>query len=340
MQQNMSNKVKLLISAVLIGLIIFVIMLITGESPSFYVMGIFILPIPITVLYLKYSGTAAVSAVILSGILTAVIINPICAVCVVFMYGLIGMSIGFCIKNKLQFRKTILILMMASLCSIVVTELTYTTFIEKKQIVAIVTQKVELSKQMIKDAEKVYKETGLDTSIIKSTYDQVKDVSAHDILTLIPGVILILSLASGYINFYLTEIFLDKTGYKINGRRQFSKLYFPNYLGAALIAIICIGLTLNSRKIFFGQYIYKTGLIVIVFLLLIDALSITYYALIKKLKVARPVAAVILFLALSLSSTLSGVFMVIGISDFMLNIRRLDPIRNQNKFKWGPPSEK
>ena len=74
MEEKMQNKVystKAIVEAALISVIISVIMIITGYLPYFSFIGIFILPIPVTILYIRHNYKVTITAILLSIILTS-----------------------------------------------------------------------------------------------------------------------------------------------------------------------------------------------------------------------------------------------------------------------------
>jgi uncharacterized protein YybS (DUF2232 family) len=89
MQKRMYNT-KALIEGSLTTALIVVIMLINIYVPIFFIFVNFILPIPITVLYIRQDYKIALISVIASDILISMFYNPIAALSLIVLIGLTG----------------------------------------------------------------------------------------------------------------------------------------------------------------------------------------------------------------------------------------------------------
>src|SRR5665647_547675 len=124
MEEKMKNKgysTKAIVEVSLISVIISVIMIVTGYLPIVSFIGTLILPIPVAILYIRHNNKITITAIVLSIILTSLVYNPIMAIYSAITYSVIGITLGYCVKNNKKSSITLLFLAIGSAISIVLT---------------------------------------------------------------------------------------------------------------------------------------------------------------------------------------------------------------------------
>ncbi len=101
---NRQNKTNSLVEAGLIVSLMIVLIMLNLYFPIFSIFITFLLPIPIAVLYLRQDYKITLWAILVTGVITAMINNPITAVIITISFGTIGFLLGYCIKKtKINF---------------------------------------------------------------------------------------------------------------------------------------------------------------------------------------------------------------------------------------------
>ena len=107
---NRQNKTNSLVEAGLIVSLMIILIMLNLYFPIFSIFITFLLPIPIAVLYLRQDYKITLWAILVTGVITAMINNPITAVIITISFGTIGFLLGYCIKKQKSIFMTIMIL--------------------------------------------------------------------------------------------------------------------------------------------------------------------------------------------------------------------------------------
>jgi len=106
-----------IVEAGLMAVFITVILIVTGYVPILSFLGTLILPIPIAVLFIRQDYKTTLSCILVSTVITSFIFNPISSINASINYTLIGLTLGFCIKNNKSSYFTIVTLTLACVLS-------------------------------------------------------------------------------------------------------------------------------------------------------------------------------------------------------------------------------
>ncbi len=87
---NRQNKTNSLVEAGLIVSLMIILIMLNLYFPIFSIFITFLLPIPIAVLYLRQDYKITLWAILVTGVITAMINNPITAVIITISFGTIG----------------------------------------------------------------------------------------------------------------------------------------------------------------------------------------------------------------------------------------------------------
>lgn len=292
--------------------------------PSLVTMAIFILPIPITLLYIRndYAITLFVAAV--SAALVSIKYNLLIVIMYTFIYVLIGISLGYCINKGKKNSVCIIVTSISIAVGTIAQFIVYSSFINKIGITHSLNLIVEAIKEPLKIAKDTYISIDAPTEIIDAVNEAIRIITVEKIIIIIPVIILANSLIQSYINYFITSKILIKSNLKVDKITSFSRIYIPNLIAAFIIIIVCLGIILDSRGITKGTYIYGISMYILRFLFSLNGAAFFAYILRNKLKFSRVLSAIILFIGL-IMPIFSDIYLVSGTMDIILNLRELDP---------------
>lgn len=329
MRKNKYTTISI-VEAGLMSIIIFLLMMMTSFIPVLGMVGIFLLPLPITLLCLRYNKAVAFLATIVSAILIAIFNNPITAIGLAALYGFSGMAMGYCISRKMKSLKILAIVFASNLIGILIDYGLYVYVTLGISLTSLMQQIVDSFKQSMN----LYKSIGLDTSN-NPAYKALEQLDVHTILVMLPGAIIVSVLMLSLINYVITKSILSRFKYQMDSIPSFTRWYLDNRIGAMLIILICIGIILNSKHILIGEYIFYSSLSLFQFVIMFIGLAVLVYFLKYRFNLSKGIIIIIsIFLFFS---QLSVILFYLGLFDMLFDIRGLDPnsLGNalRNKFK-------
>jgi len=334
--ENKNYSTRAIVEASLISVIISVIMIITGYLPIVSFIGTLILPIPVALLYIRHNNKVTITAIFSSVIITSLVYNPIMAIYSAITYSIIGIALGYCVKENKRSSITLIFLAIGSAISNILTIAFSMLFLEKISFIDFISKNLDLMKQSMKtslDAAKIiYSQAGMTPQQIKLLNENVQILNKIDvalILSLLPATIFIFSFVSAYLNYIVSRAVLKKLNYKMDEVLPFSRVYVSNIVGAVLIGIVCIGIILSSKNIPGGEYIKNSSQTLMQFVFIINGLAASTYFLSVKRKLSKIV--VVLILILSVLSPLGNIYFSIGLMEMAFDFRKLDPYRIKRK---------
>ncbi|MFU0824521.1 DUF2232 domain-containing protein [Clostridium sp.] len=315
---------KVITETAIMFALVFLILLITAYVPILSDVGMFILPIPITLLYVRHDTGIALIAVIMSMVLAAIFYNPISALVSGISYGFTGISLGYCIKNKKSSQAAILIVGAANIISNIIKFMIYAFLVNKKGLVEYINLTVEELKGAFVESRNIYISMNAPQEAINSINQFIDYLTVENLIIIIPIALIISSLIQAYINYFLTQKTLKKLRYEIPPLVSFTRIYIPNRFLAVLIIIECLGIILNSRDVSWAVYAVGIGHLIISFVLSLDGMAYLAYILRERAKLPKGVI-IIMFIIGIFTPIFSSAFSILGLMDIILNLRKLDP---------------
>lgn len=324
----MENKSKnrWLVEASFMAAITFILMMLT-TMPMFDLIGTFIVPIPMTVLYLRHGKKAAWLCAIVSGVLSALFYNPLWIVKSIILYGAMGVVLGYCIKKEISVAKTIgFLAIINGIGNIVEYVLTFTflsgiTFTQFLQ---------EIVDEFHQSANMLSGMAGSSASA-QQIIEIYKSVNINYIIMILPIVFIISIIISSFLNFIIARGILRRLGFKVKSFPPFSKWYLDNRISAILIIIFCLSYIMKVNNVVYSDSLFVTMLYLLMFVFMIQSLAIVAYFLKNKLKLSNPIIVFVEFIILI--SPLSLYFIALGIGDLIMDIRDVDPNSLKNIIK-------
>ncbi len=314
---------KSVVEAGILSALIVVLVLFVQFVPVLGILGFFILPIPVAVLYIKHGIKISVTALVVCIIISCMVIGIINGIGFGVQYGLTGLALGYCFKKQIKESKSLLILSIASMISYILVIALNLLFINKALFVDAIN---ELVSTMKKYAETSISMSGSAISSDQANFirDQINNITVKSILTWIPAGIIMYSFVSAFINFILTRSILKRLRFRVGELVPFDRVYIDNRIGALMIISACLGIILQRYNIAAGDYIFNTALIVMNLTFNVIGAALIYYFAKNRLRLTKAIAVLITVGFFFMGGPL--VF-YIGFTDMIFDFRKVDPNR-------------
>jgi uncharacterized protein YybS (DUF2232 family) len=151
-------------------------------------------------------------------------------------------------------------------------------------------------------------------------------ITRDTLLAMFPAIMIFSSMIFSYITYKLTASIFRRLKIKMNELRGFEYIYIPNLLAALMIALTCIGLLMQTKKIAFGDYIFSSAFSLLQMALLIQGIAVALYFLKYKFNISKGAVVIVVLTAL----ILKDIYVYIGIAELIFDFRKLDPTRVRN----------
>lgn len=329
--QNTDFNTKTLIETALLSALVVVIMLLNAYVPLFSIVGLYILPIPITIVYIRHGFKATILAIITSGVICAITYNPISVVMNIGIYGLAGATLGYSVKHNLKASKTLFLLTLAFALGLMISVTVNTLLLTKGGIPGAIDILIKQLKYSMDTVRSTYASMGFSKSKIDTMLEPMKLLTnINFILTVLPALLVCTSFFMAYTNYIITKSVLKKLRYKVNELIPFSQVYVNNRIGAMCITVYFIGVILKARNILLGDYVITSSTVIIEYIFIIDGLALATYYMRNRFKLSKKFT--LLILVVSVLSQVVMVYFFVGLMDMIMDIRRLDPDRLFKRF--------
>lgn len=322
MQYSKYNT-KGLVQAGIISAIIIVLVLFCNYIPLFSLVGIFVLPIPVTVLYVKQNYKLALGSVIVSAILSSMLYNPLVVLNLVIIYGIVGMILGYCISKEKSSSTTLFILSVGFFI-VIILELIFNAFIVTGQgIVSLYSNTIKTYTTSMQSTANFYTKMGASQQQLQQINNTIKQLNSGMILYMLPALIIIGACVYAFLYYKITGSILKKLKFNVKPIKPFCEFYIDNRLGAMIIIILCIGVIMQSRKISGSQYVIYSALSIFQFAFMINGVATVAYYFMKKLNLSKGVT--IFIVLLTIFTPINYMYTYLGVGEMIFNFRRLDP---------------
>jgi uncharacterized protein YybS (DUF2232 family) len=324
--QSRNYSTKAVVEAGLLSVIIVVLMLTTAYIPFLSILNV-LLPVPVTILYLRHNYKVAICSVIVSGIIVSTLYSPVLALGVIVTYSLAGMTLGYCIKRDKKVSHTIMLLALASAIANVITTLLFVFVIQPNGVqgfISYINKALFTLNSNIEQTKEAYKAAGMSAKQL-STLNQIPPLTIANIMLILPGTFVLTCAFDAIISYSITKAILKKLKYKVKGFKPFSEFYINNRIGALAIILFCIALLLKSRNMAIGEYALGFLTIIILSVLLISGLALTTFFLRNRFILSKKI--VILIILITFIMGLGQIFLILGFMDMIIDYRRLDADR-------------
>lgn len=329
--QNRNYNTKAIVEAGLITSLVVILMLISVYVPIFSLIGILILPIPITVLFIRQDYKVTIVSVVISAIIISMVFNPISAVSSSILFGLTGITLGYLIKSDKSISTIILFLAAAFAVAMIVDFGIYISLIDKRGLVGFVNNIAAQFKDSMNMVKQMYLKMGVSSEQLASM-DQIASMfNAKYIMNVIPVLIIISSVTFSYLNYIITKAILKKLRYDVKSIKPFSEFYVSAKTGSLIGIVLVIGLFLKRNNIALGDSIAISSQYILQLVLLLDGFALAAYYLKNKFKMSKTFTFIIILL--TGFSQIAVVYMLAGLSDIFFDFRKINLHKREEK-RW------
>ncbi|MDP4088174.1 MAG: YybS family protein [Bacillota bacterium] len=312
------NNARPVVEAGMLSALIIVMVILVQFVPLLGLIGFLVLPIPVAVLYIRHNFKLAVTSVVASILISCVVIGVAGGISYGIQYGFVGMALGYCFKKGIKESKSLLILTIFSLLGVLLTVVLYFLITNKN----IMIETLSMFSDTLKQTLQQYGNVG-GTQV---STDLLASFSLQSLIALIPGILVVSSFLLAFINFIVTRSILKRLGFEVVELVPFERVYIDNRIGALLIVASLLGLTLQSRNMLAGRYLYNSVMILMYYTFTVTGAALVYFFLKNKLNIRKGSAVFMTIVAVLIGS--SGMFIpILGFADLIMDFRKVDPNR-------------
>lgn len=324
----MSNKynTKSLVEAGLLTAILIILILLNFYIPIFSVVGKFILPIPVVLLYMRHDLKNTIISLVVTGVITGIMYNPIYGLTSTIMFGLTGIALGYAIKNKKSFGFTILILSLFFILGMIFNFTVYIKLINNISLSEFITQSISQMSLATDEIINMYKNLGISEQQLKPILDSLEMVKSGLFLKLLPAIIIISAILFSYLTFIISKSILKKLGYNdIIEVTPISKIQISIQVATLVAIFLLIGIILNKKNIEYSDYILMSTQLILQYMFLIEGISVAIFYLKNKFNMSK--VLIIVIIIFTVFSNIGMIYFVLGFMDLIVDFRKLDPNR-------------
>lgn len=322
MQRN--STTRQLVESALLTAITVILELIGYYIPVFFFVGLLVAPIPLILIQVRNGIKYSLLSLVIVFIAIAVTINPIGAVSSAILLGFISLSLGYCVKNKKSSTTSIFATSLGVFFTLAI-NLKLSNLIFGQDVIALFIDQMSKSVEIVAN---MYKNMGLPQDQIDILLKTIPSVESLKLL--LPYGIITGSAVIGFVIYSVSAIILRKFGYNLEKIKPFSKWYLPMELMVVMLIIILVTFGINSIDETNGQ-MYVVNIMQI-FNLIVTINGLALIAFFLKKKGVNKLLSFIIFYFL-ISSPLGRVLYFLGLIDYVLDYRKLDPKRKRMKLQ-------
>ena len=296
--------------------IMLILALLSTYLPFFSFIGYFIMPIPMTILFVKYGLRQAILLGITAGILMGIFIDPLTAIIQIATFGAVGIALGAGFKEKWPPAK----LLMGVTAALIGTAIGLAALMYGVMDVNIVVALGDVFDTLMQETMEQYKNSGMSELQLAETKAQLEEVRCL-LPTMLPMFMCLAMAIIAYVNVKVSQFFLQRLGFDV---RPFLPIrYWEMPRGVIYLYILAlvmkywgttrsiewlniIGLNLNQMAFFF---------------ICIQGLAFLFYFLDRRFHISTGLQAVIIALFFVMPVFSYAAF-IMGLIDMLANIRK------------------
>lgn len=323
--QNRVYNTKAVVEAGLITALVVVMMLINTYMPVFTTIASFILPIPITVLYIRHDYKVTLASLVVSGIIISMVYNPILGFINVIIIGITGMAMGYCVRRKHKPSASIIILATSFLLANIINLFVSSYIIYKGGIIALFKENIDIIHKSMDSAMKIYGKLGVSEKQFEPVTKALEVFTPQFILMILPGMLVAVAFITAYISYNITRIVLRKLKYDIEEMTPFSNIYINSRVGVFIVSFLLIGAIISKFNNNIASYFINSSVIFMQLAFALDGIALAVYYMKNKFNLSKGVR--ILIIVLTIFSPLANFYAMAGLADLIIDFRKLDPYR-------------
>lgn len=332
--ENRVYKTKSIVEAGIISAIIVVLMIITGYVPFISFAGTMILPVPVALLYVRHELKITVLALVVSGIISSILFNPIQALLSVLSFSFIGLILGYAIRKDKNSNYTILLLTLMSIIASISTIVLTVIVIQKTSFNVFFTKLIHDFSEAMKQSLEISKSMNAKMGLTKEQMAQVDALYARlnpqFFINVAAALLIMQGFMSAIINYTVAKAILKRLGYNLKKLKPFKELYINSFAGAILIMPIPLGTYLQAKNIAIGNPILASGQLIMEYVFVVIGLSVVAYFLSKRYKLSNRTITFICIMAVFIQ-IFATVLLYVGLADMIFDFRKINPDKIQKK---------
>lgn len=314
------NNTKALVESSILTVIAIVLMLMNIYLPAFFVIGFFIWPIPITLIYVKHGIKFSILSFIITYIITALSFEPVSVFGIMVIFGLVAIVLGYCIKSEKPATISIFIMAGAEFLFIIIIFEIFQLVIGQD----IISSGIKSVIQSYATAKSMYLQLGMSKASVNKMMASLPTEAMMKMV--LPASFIIISIVIVFLLYLFTQIILKRLKYNISEIKPLSEWYIPSKVSFGIILIFGISALLMLMGIKNGENYYINANIIFISAFTVNALAFVS-AFLKKRKVAKVIRWIVIILCILLP--INNFIYFLGIFDYMLDFRKLDKARKR-----------
>jgi len=276
-------------------LYLLILTLVNLYLPFLSVIVIILWPIPVAVITTKYNFNATAGVIGASALINGIFFGPVMGLLALVGYGLIGFVVGLLFKKEIEpLRALIITVVTVAFSNIILLLISrYMLGINFQNIINEITKMVNQT-------------TGM---------GDMEDLVINQIQLLqriFPALTSISAIIMGSLNYYLTNWYINKTGFSISSYKKIKNWFLPRW---PIALGIVISLILKRNIIFVNLNI------VLLFLVLIQGYAVCLYFIDNKTN--RSIVKVIFTIVVLFIPILPPIIILLGLIDFWFDFRKI-----------------
>lgn len=270
---------------------------------------LFLIPVPFMVLSARHGSKYTVLSILIASLLIGILTEIIFTILIITIFSPMSVVMGYFIKRN---REPYAVIGMGAAVSIIAVFITI-------QLVAVISgfnvidNLAMIIRQVVDNQSEMLMNVNLSTINVNEMVNYL--------LLIIPGLLIVQSLVSAFLNYYLAASILRRLRYTQYTIHEFSNFALPRNI--VLGSFIIYSLTFISRYV---EGIYHSSLaanvtILFIFVFFLQGLALISY-LLKKIRIIKAVRVLLIFLVVIISPLLTIVSLA-GLIDSVFDIRKL-----------------
>ena len=296
--------------------IMLILALLSTYLPFFSFIGYFIMPIPMTILFVKYGLRQAILLGVTAGILMGIFIDPLTAVIQIATFGAVGIALGAGFKEKWSPAK----LLMGVTAALIGTAIGLAALMYGVMDVNIVASLGDVFDTLTQETMEQYKNSGMSELQLAETKAQLDEVRRL-LPTMLPMFMCLAMAIIAYVNVKVSQFFLQRLGFDV---RPFLPIrYWEMPRGVIYLYILALVMKYwgTTRSIewlnIIGMNLNKMAF----FFICIQGLAFLFYFLDRRFHISTGLQAVIIALFFVMPVFSYAAF-IMGLIDMIANIRK------------------
>lgn len=306
------------------------VMFISAASIDINLLGIFLLPIPIMLLCLKFNWKISMLVIGISSVINICTYGVSGTLSAILVTSIIGITFAYCIENEFTSVNIVKTVIAISFVLVILNFLLYTS-INNVSVVEHLNKIVKLLKDQIDNMIISYKQVGIGNSTIDILVKFKDFIDIKVVLSIIPTMMLGYCIVFNTINYVIIVKFLRNFNIKPIKKVGFRNFYISNLLGALLVGLVSIAVILNVKKLAIGEFMEISVISITDVIMIINGMATITYFLRQKLKKSKGLVIIILLLLINLG--FQQILFYIGFTEMLFDFRRLDPYSLRKKKK-------